>query len=189
MDGWEHDIGRSTLRVRVGRTGIGLSGGGGGVPGLEDVWDAILSSGKLLYGIAVDDAHHFKRPWDKSTARPGQGWVMVRADRLSPAAVLEAIERGDFYASTGVGLADYQVDSSSVTITIQEERWSKYRVQFIGKDGRILKEVISNPAVYQFRGNEQYVRAKIIESNGKVAWTQPTLVANRGSNAGSPPLR
>jgi hypothetical protein len=30
--------------------------GGGGVPGLEEAWDAILSSGTLLYGIAVDDA-------------------------------------------------------------------------------------------------------------------------------------
>ena len=36
--------------------------GGGGVPGLEEVWDRLLSSGKLIYGIAVDDAHHFKRP-------------------------------------------------------------------------------------------------------------------------------
>ena len=31
--------------------------GGGGVPGLEEVWDAILSSGRFMYGIAVDDAH------------------------------------------------------------------------------------------------------------------------------------
>src|SRR5262245_31639973 len=29
--------------------------GGGGVPGTEEAWDAILSSGVLLYGIAVDD--------------------------------------------------------------------------------------------------------------------------------------
>ena len=34
--------------------------GGGGSPGLEAMWDNILSSGKLIYGIAVDDAHHFK---------------------------------------------------------------------------------------------------------------------------------
>src|SRR5688572_15170249 len=35
--------------------------GGGGAPGLEEVWDRILTSGTLLYGIAVDDAHHFKQ--------------------------------------------------------------------------------------------------------------------------------
>ena len=49
--------------------------GGGGVPGLEEVWDAILTSGKLLYGIAVDDAHTFKQPGNPSVAGPGRGWV------------------------------------------------------------------------------------------------------------------
>ncbi len=84
--------------------------GGGGHPGLEEMWDQILTSGKLLYGIAVDDAHHFKRPWDRTAALPGRGWVMVRAEALTPAAILGALEGGDFYASTGVELADYQTD-------------------------------------------------------------------------------
>lgn len=56
--------------------------GGGGAPGLEEMWDQILTGGKLLYGIAVDDAHHFKRPWDKNASLPGRGWVMVRAEKL-----------------------------------------------------------------------------------------------------------
>ena len=54
--------------------------GGGGVPGLEEAWDAILSSGTLLYGIAVDDAHTFKQPGNPAVAGPGRGWVMVRAE-------------------------------------------------------------------------------------------------------------
>jgi hypothetical protein len=151
--------------------------GGGGKPGLEEIWDIILSSGKLLYGIAVDDAHTFKSPWNKNSARPGQGWIFVRAAQLSSVAILEAMEKGDFYASTGVELADYQVNDKSMTINIREEKTSKYRVQFIGKDGRLLSEVITNPAVYQFRGDETYVRAKVIESNGKFAWTQPVMLS------------
>lgn len=153
--------------------------GGGGKPGLEEMWDAILSSGKLLYGIAVDDAHHFKDPWNKNVPRPGQGWIVVRAEELSSAAILEAMEKGDFYASTGVELTDYQVTEKNITITIREEKSSKYRVQFIGKEGRLLSEAITNPAVYQFRGDEKYVRAKIIESNGKAAWTQPVMPGKR----------
>ena len=78
--------------------------GGGGVPGLEEVWDQILSSGQLIYGIAVDDAHHFKRPWDPTASRPGRGWVVVRAPRLDAREIVLALERGDFYASTGVTL-------------------------------------------------------------------------------------
>lgn len=147
--------------------------GGGNVPGLEAVWDTVLSRGIQLYGLAVDDAHHFKRPDDRSAARPGQGWVVVRASALSPSAILEAMERGDFYSSTGVELRDYQVTDTSMTITIRTTAWSKYRVQFIGKSGRVLAERTESPATYRIRGNEGYVRARVIESNGLMAWTQP----------------
>ena len=33
--------------------------GGGGKPSTEQIWDAVLSSGRVLYGTAVDDCHHF----------------------------------------------------------------------------------------------------------------------------------
>jgi hypothetical protein len=151
--------------------------GGGGSPGLERMWDTILSRGTLLYGIAVDDAHHFKRPWDADASRPGQGWIHVRAERLSASAILSALERGDFYASTGVELADYQVSPASMTLTIRERAFEKYRVQFIGRGGRMLREVTSSPATYAFRGDEGYVRAKVYDSNGRVAWTQPVMTS------------
>ncbi len=60
--------------------------GGGGVPGMEEVWDRILSSGKLIYGLADDDAHVFKQPGNPERAGPGRGWVFVRAERLAPRA-------------------------------------------------------------------------------------------------------
>lgn len=150
--------------------------GGGGKPGLEEMWDRILSAGILLYGIAVDDAHNFKVTDNKIVSRPGQGWIYVRAEQLTPRAILEALENGEFYASTGVELNDYQADKNKITINIREQGKSKYRVQFIGKDGKLLSEVVNNPAVYQIRGDEGYVRAKIIESNGKFAWTQPLML-------------
>ena len=149
--------------------------GGGGVPGLEAAWDAILTKGVLLYGIAVDDAHHFKRPEDRDAARPGQGWIHVRAPRLDDLELLAAMERGDFYASTGVELTDYVVTPQRITITVREKPWAKYRVQFIGRGGRVLKEVTSSPAIYDITGSEGYVRAKVLESSGYVAWTQPVL--------------
>ncbi|MDQ3069309.1 MAG: CehA/McbA family metallohydrolase [Acidobacteriota bacterium] len=149
--------------------------GGGAVPGLEEVWDTLLSSGLRLYGIAVDDAHHFKRPGDASASGPGRGWVVVRAPRLEARALLDAMERGDFYASTGVELEDYAVSSTQMTVTVKKTAWSKYRIQFIGQGGKILKEVYESPATYTFTGSEPYVRAKIIESNGWLAWCQPVF--------------
>ena len=100
--------------------------------------------------------------------------------RLAPRPIVEALERGDFYASTGVELTDYQVTARAMTITIKQRPESKYRVQFIGRNGQVLSDVASSPAEYAFRGDELYVRAKILESNGTVAWTQP---AWRGASA------
>ncbi|MGH9842374.1 MAG: hypothetical protein ACREEM_26805, partial [Blastocatellia bacterium] len=150
--------------------------GGGGMPGLEEMWDILLSNGKQLYGIAVDDAHVFKRPWDRGAARPGQGWVMVRAASLAAREILAALERGEFYATTGVELAEYQAGEKSIAIRIKEVQNAKHLVQFIGENGRLLKETATNPADYQIRGDERYVRAKVTDSNGRVAWTQPVFV-------------
>jgi hypothetical protein len=151
--------------------------GGGGVAGLEEAWDAILTSGKLIYGLATDDAHHFKRPEDPTAARPGQGWIVVRADTLAPRAILDAIERGDFYSSTGVELRDYRVSASEMVVDIKPTTFSKYRVRFTGKGGQLLSEVTTNPATYRITGREGFVRATVLESNGAKAWTQPVLVA------------
>lgn len=149
--------------------------GGGGVPGLEEIWDAILSSGRLLYGIAVDDAHTFKEPGNPDVAGPGRGWVMVRASRLEPRPLLEALERGDFYASTGVILEDVIADEKTMTVKVKPDAWARYRIQFIGKGGRVLREVAEPSATYEISGDEGYVRARVLESNGRIAWVQPVF--------------
>jgi hypothetical protein len=151
--------------------------GGGGVPGLEEIWDRLLSNGMLVYGIAVDDAHVFKKPGDPTVSGPGRGWVVVRAAALEPRALLDAMERGDFYASTGVVLDDLAVTSTSLTIKVKPQPSSKYRIQFIGRDGRVVSEMPDASATYTFTGSEGYVRAKVIESNGRVAWCEPVMLA------------
>lgn len=152
--------------------------GGGGVPGLEEVWDAILTSGTLLYGIAVDDAHTFKDPGNPNVAGPGRGWVAVRAPRLETAALMAALERGEFYASTGVELSDVQTDDRHMRVDVRPRGDAKYRIQFIGREGRLLQETLEPSAAYAFRGDEGYVRARVLESNGRTAWVQPVFVAD-----------
>jgi hypothetical protein len=69
-----------------------------------------------------------------------------------------------------------------IIIKIKDDKWSKYRVRFIGKGENrdkcrpLLKEDVDNPVTYQIKGDEGYVRAKVIDSNGKVAWTQPVMI-------------
>ena len=153
--------------------------GGGGRPSAEALWDSMLSAGIRIFGVASDDMHQLKQPWAKASARPGQGWVVVRAARLTAESILSALAAGDFYASTGVELSDLQATPARLIVTVKEQSFAKYTVQFIGQGGRILKEADASPAQYDITGSEGYVRAKILDSNGQVAWTQPVFVSAR----------
>ena len=165
----------SLLEIYSGHPLVNMSGGGGS-PGVEEIWDTVLSAGRLYYGVAVDDVHHLKRLGDHAAATPGHGWVVVRAAELSAAAILAALERGDFYASSGVELADYSVNGKEMAIKIKEQTGRKYRTIFIGAGGKVLKESITAVSEYRFTGKEKYVRAKVLDSNGKAAWTQPVFL-------------
>jgi hypothetical protein len=147
-----------------------------GFPSAEELWDKVLSSGKVVYGVADDDSHYFKRIGDPAAPQPGRGWIYVRATELTEKAILEGLRNGSFYSSTGVELKEYEADNKQLSVTINALSNSKYKTVFISKDGKILSETAANPAIYQIKGNEGYVRAKIYESNGANAWTQPFFV-------------
>ncbi|MGH7599968.1 MAG: CehA/McbA family metallohydrolase [bacterium] len=149
--------------------------GGGDWPGMEQVWDHLLAAGKEIYGIAVDDAHHFQGEFAPGRSNPGRGWVVVRAKNLEAREIVENLEKGRFYASTGVELDDIKITSTQIEIHIAKHGDFKFRTEFIGAGGKILLSAETNPAVYQLSGNEQYVRAKVYSSGGYVAWVQPVF--------------
>jgi hypothetical protein len=129
-----------------------------------------------LYGIAVDDAHHFKR-FGKEHSNPGHGWVNVRAEALTSNAILTALEAGDFYASTGVKLRDVLITPTEYRIEIQPvEQWEeKHTTYFIGEGGKVLAKTFDRIASYRLTGKEKYVRARVESSGGAKAWTQPVF--------------
>ena len=104
----------------------------------------------------------------------------MRSPRLEGRALVEALERGDFYSSTGVQMQTVDASTTALSLAVKTEPSSKYRIQFIGRQGRILSDVTTPTASYTFKGDEGYVRAKVLESNGKVAWIQPVPVGASG---------
>jgi hypothetical protein len=154
--------------------------GGDGKPGTEEIWDTLLSKGKRIWGVASDDAHVLK-DFTPRHANPGRGWVMVRCDSLSPENIMSALERGDFYFSTGPELSDMAFDAKTFTVTVKPDEKipaqyrPNYTVEFIGKNGKILASESNISDVYKLKGNEGYVRARITDSNGFRAWTQPVF--------------
>jgi len=153
--------------------------GGSGSPSLEEIWDILLTGGKRIYGIAVDDAHHFQGEFTADRANPGRGWVSVRADTLDAVALMDALEAGHFYASTGVELDDVVVAGDTLEVRIHQDRDFGYRTAFIGSSGVMLAETETNPAIYVLDAPTGYVRARVTNSRGDVAWTQPFFVTSR----------
>ena len=149
-----------------------------GPPSHEAMWDRLLTAGRRVWGVAVDDSHHWKRPWDTDVALPGKAWVVVRAAKRDTASVVDALRRGDFYASTGVELEEV----ARGRVKVKEKNGARYRIQFIGSGGRVLQESAGVLGEYKVRGNEGYVRAKVIDSNGRMAWTQPEFIDRSRSN-------
>ena len=154
--------------------------GGDDSPGMEAVWDSLLSNGKRIYGIAVDDAHHFQGEFARDRANPGRGWVAVAATRLDADELMRNLERGLFYASSGVTLDSVAVSVSALHLHIRPDGDFKYTTTFIGNDGRVLARVggtaptlTLDPASH---AGLTYVRARVDDSGGAKAWVQPLFL-------------
>lgn len=163
--------------------------------GTEELWDKLLihyiKKGKpLIYGLATDDAHdHIE--YRLGLSNPGRGWIMVKARQLTATALIEAMERGDFYATTGVELDDVIFKNETLDVQVKKTEGINYTIQFWGankksdetKGSILLKEVKGIKGEYRLQKRDLFVRAKIISSKLKenpyqkgdveTAWTQP----------------
>lgn len=144
-------------------------------PSTEALWDAALSQGARVFGVATDDAHHY---YDAEQARArgedvftgDRGFVMVRAAR-DREAIVAAIKRGDFYSSTGVLLRRVHADADTLTVEAHHAR--DHEFIFIGQHGAELDRVRGRSATYQLTADQPYVRALVTDGSGARAFTQP----------------
>ena len=177
---WKRSVPLEVLRasrqlrmIEIWNTGSeSLNDGAEELPSVEANWDALLSDGRDVLVVAVDDAHHFQT-WGPDKLNPGGAWVMVRAAELSADAITESLRRGDFYPTTGVLLDDWSPDPGRVAVRVRAAAGKTYRITFTGKGGRVLRRIEGTEAAYAPVGGEGYVRVRVDDSDGKRAWTQP----------------
>lgn len=161
-------------------------------PGTEEMWDRIniayANRGQpLLYGLATDDSHNYHQ-FGKAFSNSGRGWVMVKATALTPAALIESLEAGNFYASTGVTLDEVSYQRHVLNVVVNPEPGVDYTIEFVGvKKGEavpvVLKKVEGAKADFKLSGKHIFVRARITSTKKKenpfqegereMAWTQP----------------
>ena len=165
--------------------------------GTEAMWDIVLSErlghlGKaVMYGVATDDSHRYHTE-DPRSSTVGHGWVVVRAERLEAGALVDAMNRGDFYASTGVSLREVKRADGVLSVEVEAEAGVEYTIEFVGTRrgydrvshpvmdakggemrvtrrysadvGAVLASERGARAEYRLRGDELYVRARVTSS-------------------------
>jgi len=149
------------------------------VASLERTWDQLLSSGRRIFGVAVDDATHFQGSFDSDGALPGGAWIAVRAPSLTAEDILWALENGHFYASTGPEIEDIVVRENRYELRIRPAGDERYVTYFIAEQGTILAAVEGTEPRFEINQPTQYVRARVQDTHGRVAWTQPAFVSIR----------
>jgi hypothetical protein len=143
----------------------------------EEMWDDMLTAGMRICAVAADDTHHLQS-WGTGKANPGRGWVMVKADELTPDAITAAMTNGDFYASCGVFFDTYELLPDRYSISVDTVRTQAelaeafalgqrrsdvsagWTLEFIGPDGSVLSQTNATSADYIITGDPLYVRAK-----------------------------
>ncbi|HUS66294.1 MAG TPA: CehA/McbA family metallohydrolase [Kofleriaceae bacterium] len=174
---------RGATLVEIANAGFATWNAGTAVhPSAEAVWDAALSRGVMVWGVASDDAHDYG---DDAPARqaagervypPGGGWVMVHAERTAEA-IRAALARGDFYASSGVVLARAEVAGGALEVAVAEASPGAHDIVFIGAGGAVLERTHARTARFELgRAPAGYVRAVVEREDGKRAWVQPVAV-------------
>ena len=161
--------------------------GGGGKKSVEEMWDEMLSKKIKIWGVAVDDSHHFKEEFAPHRHNPGRGWVEVFAENLSEKDILDSMRNGNFYFSNGVKFKNIKFNKEKIEIKISGDYFnkglsnslvtdSKYTTQLISNNGEIIEEVYGKSVKFNLIKEIKkytYFRTKTISSTGSVGWTQP----------------
>ncbi|MBX7259109.1 MAG: CehA/McbA family metallohydrolase [Candidatus Hydrogenedentes bacterium] len=137
-----------------------------GSPLATDRWDRLLSMGRRVWGFAHDDSH--------CAQDDGIAWIEVQSLAMEREALLDALRRGAFYASTGVALESVHVDGPTVAIRTENAQRitaiSDFGRQLAAVDGATIEYTISRDAA------AKYVRFECWGPGDSMAWTQPFFV-------------
>lgn len=133
-------------------------------------WSHLLDAGRMLPAVAVDDAH--------SLVDPFRGWTWLKLPRLNVESVLNALRTGCFYASTGPEIHSFAVKRGQVQLTCSDAAVVYLMADDAGgsrrwpEKGRKTVNSVSEPVHKYWK----YVRAVVVDKQGRKAWTNPIIL-------------
>lgn len=141
----------------------------------ETVYEDILRTGKRIFATATDDNHNSYPLSETRRCDSFGGWIMVGAKALDYASVMEALEAGDFYASTGPEIKALYVEDGYLCVETSEA--AEICLNTLGRRGARAANDDGSPVTSaRFKLDDAlygYVRLRVVDMRGKKAWTNP----------------
>ncbi len=147
-----------------------------GFPDDDRVYDEILRSGRKIFVTATDDNHN-TLPLDDPRSDSFGGWTMIKSKSLDYASVIEAMEQGNFYASQGPEIKELYFEDGQIHIECSEAR--EICMNVLTREGHRVASNNCDLTSADFKVSDSlhgYVRFKVIDKQGKAAWTNPYYV-------------
>ena len=130
--------------------------------------DQLASLGVLLPCMGADDAHRYVN--DATVCS-----IMVHAREKSHEAVLDAIRAGDFYATMGPSLA-LTVENGEAVVTCSPAAQVEFHSDAVWNDSRVTQGEGITTARCRLLPFETFVRAEVVDSEGRRAFSSPVRV-------------
>jgi len=133
------------------------------------VLDDFLRDGKRIFASAGDDNH--------SVETSLGGFVVVNAESLTYENIINALEKGDFYASLGPQIFDMWFEDGKLTVKSSDAK----RIVFMTAGRRHGAKIAPqgeyiNEAEFEIRDNDVYFRIDVIDEYGKSAHSQAYFI-------------
>lgn len=132
------------------------------------ILDTAAANGLLLPLVASDDAHSY-------TGEDCRSFVYVQADELSRGAILSALRAGRFYASQGPRM-EISFDGERVRVSCTPAQMVVFYSNLVWSSNRVVQGEGLTAAEYRVLPGERFVRAEVIDAEGRIAWSSPFAV-------------
>jgi hypothetical protein len=126
--------------------------------------DEAASLGLKATLLATDDAHYY-------TGDECRGFIAVDADSAEKYGLIEAIRRGDFYASTGPEIHLERVSEKEVKLVCSPAVKVVFLSNSVWADGRVVRGREITSASYTAMSHETFLRAEVTDESGRVAFS------------------
>ena len=134
----------------------------------DQAMDDLLRNGNRLYCVCTDDNHNH----DNDSFG---GWVMIKAPALEYGEIMNALKAGNFYASTGAEITAFYAEGNTVTVECPPSKAVRF-ITGCRHAALITGDKPVTSASFTANPGDMYVRAEVISTDGKKAFTQPYYI-------------